>query len=172
MKPSPLADAAVMAASILFALGYAYWLHGRREVPVKLGALFSLCLEPSVAFMHMWAHLFAVGAVNLQRYFAGGFSYNLGFYALLLIGVVFLMLSGYCLHALRLWVSSGLEVRRALVGVALLQMALSFPLLPFTPIGALPGLAGIVLLLALAAVRRPFRVVRQSQSLALHAVVG
>lgn len=158
MDPTQIVDGSVMSASLIFALWFSRQVVRRRVVPVRFRTLLSLCLGPSVAFMHMWAHMFAVVIVSVGRAQQGTFQYDLRFYALLQMGVVLLLLSGLSLHVIRRWAEGSPQLRKPLVAMALLQMAFSFPLFPFNPIGLLPGLAALLLLGTLFLLKQPQKV--------------
>ncbi|GAB2942791.1 hypothetical protein GCM10027048_04310 [Hymenobacter coalescens] len=165
MGQTTVIDLSVLALSLLFAVGFAYWVGHRSRRPVSLTLLAGLSLGPATAFVHMWAHMFAVSLVNVLRFAEGKFEYTLRLYALLQLGAVLLLISGLSLHVIRRWAASGAPaLERPLVGLALLQMLFSFPLFPFNPIGILPGLAAVLLLLTLAVTRRQLRDVEQAEA--------
>jgi Kef-type K+ transport system membrane component KefB len=175
MEPTPkmgqtaIMDLTVLALSLGFAVAFAYWVSRRRRVPVPLTVLAGLSLGPSTAFVHMWAHLFAISIVNFLRFTRGEFEYNLRFYALMQLGVVLLLISGLSLHVIRRWAAGAPALERPLIALAGLQMLFSFPLYPFNPIGMLPGLAAVLLLLVLAltgAQRRAIRAAATEYALA------
>lgn len=162
MGQTSFVDLTVLALSLAFAVGFAYWVNRRRRVPVPLTLLAGLSLGPATAFVHMWAHLFAISLVNILRYTRGEFEYNLRFYALMQLGIVLLLISGLSLHIIRRWATGGPALERPLLVLAGLQMLFSFPLYPFNPIGMLPGLAAVLLLLVLAGTRPQRRAIAQA----------
>jgi hypothetical protein len=163
MGQTALIDLSVLAASMLFAVIFAYRVYGHRRTRVTVSMLASLSLGPATTFVHMWAHMFAIGLVNIMRYQRGEFEYNIRFYALLQLGIVMLLLSGLSLHVIRRWAGGHAALMRPLVGMALLQMLFSFPLYPFTPIGTLPGLGAGLLLLVLYFSRQQIQRLQEAQ---------
>jgi fructose-specific phosphotransferase system IIC component len=91
----------------------------------------------------MWGHTIAIAVVNLKRMQNGTFHYNFSVYSLFLFGIVFIVLSGFTIHAVKKYLRGELNERRNIFILNLLTTLFFLPVGFINPIGFLPVLASI-----------------------------
>jgi hypothetical protein len=111
----------------------------------KAGAVgsFFLLFSPLVIFLNMWAHTVAVLIVNYKRYTAGTFKFGFGFYSLILLGVVFIVVSGINIHLARKRVKGDVSHVRSIHWLNFATAVLFLPVVFINPIASLPVLASL-----------------------------
>jgi hypothetical protein len=112
----------------------------------KAGAIssFFLLFSPLVIFLNMWAHTIAVSIVNYKRYTMGTFQFGFTFYSLILMGVVFIVVSGINIHMARKTITGNLSHVRSIHWLNLATGLLFLPVVPMNPIASLPVIASVV----------------------------
>ncbi|HZF63301.1 MAG TPA: hypothetical protein VEZ55_02390 [Chitinophagaceae bacterium] len=105
---------------------------------------FFLLFSPLVVFLNMWAHTVAVALVNYKRLQAGGFQYNFSFYGLMLLGVVFIVVSGINISCSRKRIKGNVEQAKNILWLNGATALLFLPLFPLNPIALLPVFASFV----------------------------
>ncbi len=145
----------VLALAAMWFIGnYFYRI---RKSEVKKVPLFLSVFMAVWCALNMVGHLVAVVWVNMQRMQEGTFSYNLHFYNLLLMGVVFLSLSLLQLSRIYLLSQGKYYMRRQLTWFCLSLALLSFPLFPFNPIGLLPVISSLTIWVIVAATKKQWQ---------------
>ena len=149
--------------SSLFGLAViAAWFIGNRFYRTRKACIKKMPLLLMV-FMAMWCslnmvgHLVAVLWVNIQRMQQGAFSYNLHFYNLLLMGIVFLSLSLLQLSRIKLLCQGKYYMRQQLTVFCLTLAVISLPLFPFNPIALLPVISSLTILITVAATKKQWQ---------------
>ena len=107
-------------------------------------ASFLLLLAPLVIFLNMWGHTVSVLIVNYKRYVGGVFQYNFNFYALILFGVVFALLSGINIDRARKLINGDASQKRTLHWLNAITAVLFLPMVFLNPIASLPVIASII----------------------------
>lgn len=113
-----------------------------RKTPV-VGSFF-LLFSPLIIFLNMWAHSIAVLIVNYDRYQSGNFQFNFHFYSLLLLGVVFIIVSGINISCARKHIKGDQTQKPLMLWINAATALLFLPLIFINPISLLPVLASIV----------------------------
>ena len=86
-----LIDNSLLGSAFILALLITRFTRQRKAGSI---ASFFLLFAPLIVFLNMWAHTVAVSIVNIERFQAGTFQYAFSFYALILLGIVFIVVSG------------------------------------------------------------------------------
>lgn len=145
-----LIDNSILAAAALTAL---LLVRFGRHRKVGAWASFLLLFAPLVTFLNMWAHTVAVLMVQYARYRAGSFQYNFNCYGLLLLGIVFIVVSGINIDGVRKRIRGDVGTQALLYWLNLATALLFLPLMPLNPIALLPVLGSLLSSLTLWAIR-------------------
>jgi hypothetical protein len=145
-----LIDNSILAAACIIAIFIVRFSSDRKTGAV--GAFF-LLFSPLVVFLNMWAHTVAVLIVNYKRYIAGSFQFGFYFYSLLLLGVVFIIVSGINIHLSRKRIKGDLSPVPSIHWLNLATGMLFLPVVFINPIASLPIMASIASSLALKSMR-------------------
>ncbi|GEO05130.1 hypothetical protein AAE02nite_27940 [Adhaeribacter aerolatus] len=157
MINTQVADASILLLTVVSAWLIGNYFYRTRKSEIKKIPLLLLVFMAMWCALNMVGHLVAVIWVNIQRMQAGTFSYNLHFYNLLLMGVVFLSLSLLQLRCIK-FLSRGKYYMRKPLAIFCLSLALlSFPLFPFNPIGLLPVISSLIILGTVAATKKQWQ---------------
>lgn len=148
-------DAIVIAATVLATAGYCRYAYATYHPPMRLLALFGLILGVMLVSLSTLAHLGENAYHALERIVQGTFHFDFHFYSLMLMGVVFLGISGYMLWEVHLLCQGRSRAGRHIWWAALVLIVLSAPTFFFTPIGLLPTVACLVSMLGLRFVYKP-----------------
>ena len=136
-----LIDNTLLASAALTALFITRFTKGRKAGGVSS---FFLLFAPLIIFLNMRAHTIAVSIVNMKRYQAGSFHYSFSFYALLLFGIVFIIVSGFNIDGARKRINGDTRQERKIHSLNLATALLFLPLMFINPIALLPVLASIL----------------------------
>ena len=117
-------------------------------------ASFLLLFSALVVFLNMWGHTVAVLAVNYKRYLSGGFQYSFAFYALLLLGIIFILVSGFNIHYCRKIIKGDTTHHQTILWLNGATALGFLPLMPINPIALLPVIASVVSTICLLTIRR------------------
>jgi hypothetical protein len=147
-----LIDNSILVLSVVIAAFVVRY--STRRIAPAVGAFFIL-FSPLVIFVNMWAHLLAVSIMNYQRYKAGFFQYDFRFYGLMLLGVVFIVVSGINIHLARKRIKGEMLHVRFMHWLNLGTAVLFIPAIPLNPISTLPVIASAASSLTLL-LMRPF----------------
>lgn len=164
MVNKPLTDAIMLAVSLLGTIFFCRSLFRHPDCNGRRGAIFLMVFFAMISFINMWAHEWAIGLMAFTRWRQGLFVYDFRFYSLMLLGVVFIGLAGYLLHQVKLLSRGSQAASRRILVAGTIQILLSLPLFPFNPIGVLPALSSVLLLMVLPFARR--QVVQKQVSVA------
>lgn len=157
MINTQLVDSSLFVLSLATTWFIGNYFYRTRTSGIKKAPLLLVVFMAVWCSLNMVGHLVAVLWVNIQRMQAGTFSYNLHFYNLLLMGVVFLSLSLLQLNCLKL-ISRGKYYKRRQLTISCLSLALmSFPLFPFNPIGLLPVITSLTILITVTATKKQWQ---------------
>jgi hypothetical protein len=154
MINTQLADTSIALLTLLLGLFLANYLYRTRQVAVKRLPLALVVLAAMWSLLNMVGHLVAVLWVNIDRMVKGTFTYSFHFYALLLMGVVFLTLNALQLNRIVLMSRGKYYMRKQLTLFCLSLAALSLPLFPLNPIGLLPVICSVVILSTIAITKK------------------
>jgi hypothetical protein len=123
-----------------------------RTQPRRHGAFACLLLlfAPLVVFLNMWAHTIAVAVVNVGRYRTGTFQYTFTVYGHGLLGVLFILVSGFNIHCVRRHLQGVHRQKRTILWLNAATAAGFLPLILLNPIAALPVLASLLSTVTLA----------------------
>jgi hypothetical protein len=157
MINTQIVDSSILVLAFASSWFIGNYFYRTRKTNIKKIPLLLMVFMAVWSSLNMVGHLVAVIWVNVQRMQQGTFSYNLHFYNLLLMGMVFLSLSLLQLSRIKL-LSRGKYYMRQQLAVFCLALALiSFPLFPFNPIGLLPVITSITILLTLQATKKQWQ---------------
>ncbi len=163
MINTQLVDSSLLVLSVIFMWFLGNYFYRTRKSRIKKGPLLLVVFMAIWCSLNMVGHLVAVIWVNIQRMNEGTFAYNLHFYTMLLMGVVFLSLSLLQLRYLKLMSRGKYYLRRQLNIFCLSLALLSFPLFPFNPIGLLPVITSLTILITVAATKKQWRRAEQKK---------
>jgi hypothetical protein len=147
-----LIDNSLLGSAFILALLITRFTRQRKAGSI---ASFFLLFAPLIVFLNMWAHTVAVSIVNIKRFQAGNFQYTFSFYALLLLGIVFIVVSGFNLDCSRKIIRGDLRQKSKIYWLNLATAMLFLPLIFINPIASLPVLAAIVSSLTLRFMKPP-----------------
>ena len=133
-----LIDNSILAASFIAAFLLVKFNAKRKSGAV---ASFLLVFAPLVIFLNMWGHTVAVLIVNYKRYVGGVFQYNFNFYALILFGVVFILVSGINIDRARKLINGDVSQKSTLHWLNSITALLFLPMVFLNPIASLPVIA-------------------------------
>src|SRR5918993_986072 len=136
-----LIDNSLLAAAFILALLITHFTRKRKAGSI---ASFFLLFAPLIVFLNMWAHTIAVSIVNIQRFQAGNFQYTFSFYGLLLLGIVFIVVSGFNIGCARKVIKGEMGQKSKIHWLNLATALLFLPLIFINPISSLPVIAAIV----------------------------
>ncbi|KAA5549108.1 hypothetical protein [Adhaeribacter rhizoryzae] len=157
MINTQVADGSILVLAVASAWLIGNYFYRTRKSGIKKIPLLLLVFMAMWCALNMVGHLVAVIWVNIQRMQAGTFSYNLHFYNLLLMGVVFLSLSLLQLRCIKFLSRGKYYMRKPLTIFSLSLALLSFPLFPFNPIGLLPVISSLTILATVAATKKQWQ---------------
>ncbi|MBC5772611.1 hypothetical protein H8S95_00920 [Pontibacter sp. KCTC 32443] len=156
MDNTALVDSGLILLALIGGWFYSDFLYRTRETAFKRLPLFLMVFAGFWCLFNWLGHTIAVLIFNIKTMQVGTFVYSYHFYSLLLMGIAFAIFSGYQLNQIRL-LSRGEKVYRQLKQVSFLIMALSLPIFPLNPIGLLPVISSILILVTAAATRKQWK---------------
>ena len=148
-----LIDNSILVSSFIIAILIV--LFSRNRTAGAIGSFF-LLFAPLVIFLNMWAHTVAVLIVNYKRYAAGTFRFGFSFYSLLLLGVVFIMVSGINIHLARKRIRGEHSHVRLMHWLNFVTAMVFLPVVFINPIASLPVMASLASSITLR-LMKPFR---------------
>ncbi|MEJ8755915.1 hypothetical protein WG947_02820 [Pontibacter sp. H259] len=160
MENTALIDSGLVVLAILGGWFFSDFLYRTRETALKRLPLLLMSFAGLWCLVNWITHTIAVLVVNIKAMLAGTFVYSYHFYSLLLMGVGFILLSLFQLSQIRL-LSRGENAYKALRQVSWLIIALSLPIFPINPIGLLPVISSVLILVTAAATRKQWTVAKQ-----------
>ena len=147
-----LIDNSLLGSAFVLALLITRFTRQRKAGSI---ASFFLLFAPLIVFLNMWAHTVAVSIVNIERFQAGTFQYTFSFYALILLGIVFIVVSGVNIDCARKIIKGDLTRKSRIHWLNFASAMLFVPLIFINPIASLPVLAAIVSSLTLWIMKPP-----------------
>jgi hypothetical protein len=115
-----------------------------RKRSMKPFPSFMLLFSPLVVFYNMWGHTVAVSIVNYNRFVEGTFLYDFRFYALMLFGIVFILISGINIDRARKAIAGDESQKRLIHWLNATTGLLFLPMFFINPIALLPVIASII----------------------------
>lgn len=154
-------DTSVIVLALIVGWLQAGYMYRNRKVAVRKLPLFILSFATLWLLLNWVAHEIAVLTINAIRLLNGGFTYSFHFYALLLMGVVFIYLSLMQLAQIRHMVQGRLAHSRQLTKISLAIVALSVPIAPINPLGLLPVLTSVAILVTVRATKPQWEIQKE-----------
>jgi hypothetical protein len=145
MENKPITDAIMLGVCLLASIFYCFIIFRHPAFSGRKWAVFLLVFLAMNPFLNLWAHLTAISLVAWSKMERNVFVYNFHFYSLLLLGAVFILLSGLLLDRIgRLSQGEG-RMKKQIIQIGLVQLLFSLPLFPINPIGLMPGIASVLI---------------------------
>ena len=157
MINTQLADSTVFALAVISSWFIGNYFYRQRQVAVKKTPLLLVVFAATWCLLNMVGHLVAVLWVNIIRMQQGAFTYTFHFYGLLLMGVVFFGLNVFQLNRIKSMMQGNYYLRRQLFMSCGMLALLSFPLFPLNPIGLLPVISSVLIVVTIAATKKQWR---------------
>ncbi|MBC5992492.1 hypothetical protein [Pontibacter cellulosilyticus] len=149
-----LIDSSLIVLSILGAWLFSNYLFRTRETNIKRLPLLLMLFGGLWTASNWLGHLIAVSIVNIKVMLAGSFVYTYHFYSLMMMGAAFLTFSLFQLGAITRVTRGQIGAKKQLRNVSWLIILLSAPIFPLNPIGLLPVISSVLILVTMAVVRK------------------
>ena len=147
-------DLTLIVLSIVAGAFYSLYIFRRQKTSVKRIPLFLIWTAGFWCLFNWIGHLIAISVVSIQPIMSGIFTYTFHFYSLYLMGTVFSLLSLRQLDLIKKMSEKGRGYYKPLKRVSALIIFLSLPIIPLNPLGALPVISSVVILVTIALTKK------------------
>ena len=142
------ADLTALALTLILPLGLTIYLKTKAQKKIRVLAVYFFVFGPLGILSFIFFHLFENSYRAIVAAINGSFVYNFHFYALILLGFVVGYLGALYLKACYDKCLIGPKQNRSYFYKVLLLLLVTAPLIPITPIAAVPGICCLVSVLA------------------------